>query len=271
MRFKRLIKKYSKYNLFILAVIFLLGFSIFYFLYYRVRSKVEIYFTVSLRQSLQSTSNWIPMWISDSINTGDRDASAVSGINAVVVDKETYSSSSYGDNVYLTLKANAIRDRSGTYLLKNKPLLVGSNIDLKLNKAQVYGVVTYIGDSFPKYEKKKLVVKVKGTQLESWIIEAVKIGSLIKNSKDEEEVKVVDKKVYSSSPIGMRYEAQTGRFVYSSDSERADLELTLEIMATKIGEEYYYAQVQRVKVNEWLTLPFNEVTINAPITSVSPI
>lgn len=272
MKLNYLTKKYSKLNIYILAVLFLLGFSLFYFIYNSQRSQKEIFVAVSLVRekeiSISTIFNWIPRWIADSIEIGDTEISPFGGINASVVDKEVYDSGNYLKQVYLLMKVRSNRDRSGIYLYKNKPLLVGSIIGLKLTKADIDGWVTYIGSEPPQYKKEKLIVKLKGTQIESWVAEGIKVGSTIINSKGEVEAKVLDKKSSLTIPIGMRYEVETGKFIYNSDVNRKDIDVTVEIITKKIDGANFYAETSRIKLDNWLTLQFNDFTINMPIISI---
>lgn len=256
--------KNSRLNIFILVILFLLGFSLLYFLYYRQRNQAEVYVGLSVTRGINipisGPYNWIPYWLADSINVGDNEISPLGGLNAVVLDKEIYEASFYGKNVYLLLNVNAIKDRSGIYLFKNKPLSVGAPIDLKLSKAQITGLVTYVGNEEPKYEYKKLQVKVSGLDAEWWIGDAIKIGSIIKNSKGEEIAKVISKNVSpaSGSPL-------------TADRNKRNIEVTVDIMTKKINDNYFYAETQKVKVDELLFLPFKETSINFPISSIVEI
>ncbi len=258
-------KKYlKKLNWFILAVLFLLGFAILYFLYFRARNQVEVYVGLSVTRGsnipVSAIYNWVPNWLDNAVTVGDQEVSPLGGLNAVVLDKESYEASFYGKYVYLLLKINTIKDRSGIYLFKNKPLSVGASIDLKLSKAQISGLVIYIGDEQPIYEYKKLLVKVTGLSSEWWMGDAIKIGSVIKNNKGEEIAKVISKKVSLAS----------GSLI-TVDRNKRDVEATVELKVRKVDETYFFAETQKVKVDENLFLAFPEISLNLPIISVSEI
>ncbi len=274
MNWKKIAKKYRNLNIFIILALFLSAFSLFYFLYYRQRNKAQVYISAILTTSRPEQTNygmsyyWIPYWITDAITIGDRDNSPLGGINALVMDKEEYKAWSYGKFINLILKINAVKDRSGVYLYKNKPLLVGNIIELKLPKVQTNALVTYIGSDLPNFPKEKLILKLKQKQIESWIADKIKIGSEIKNNKEETIVKVVDKKESLATPIGINYESRSGRLLYSNEADRKDVELTIEILAENINGEYYFQKIRKIKTNESLYLPFNEVSIDFPIISI---
>lgn len=258
-----IMKKYLKnLNLLILAVLFLLGFAILYFLYFRARNQAEVYVGVSVTRGanipISAIYNWVPNWLDESISIGDQEISPLGGLNAVVLDKESYEASFYGKYIYLLLQINAIRDRSGIYLFKNKPLSVGAPIDLKLSKAQISGLVTYVGNEKPKYEYKKLRVKISGLNAEWWVGDAIKVGSVIKNSKGDEIAKAINKRV-----------SQASGSLITADRNKRDIEVTVELLTKKIDGNHFFAETQKVKVDENLFLPFPEGSLNLPITSVS--
>ncbi len=258
-------KKYSKnLNLYILAVLFLLGFSLLYFLYFRVRNQAEVYVGLSVMRGINipvnTVYNWVPNWLDESLTIGDQEISPLGGLNAVVLDKESYEAAYYGKYVYLLLKVNAIKDRSGIYLFKNKPLSVGASIDLKLAKTQISGLVTYVGSEKPVYEYKKLLVKLNGLNAEWWIGDAVKIGSVIKNSKGDQIAKVIAKKVVSA-----------GGSLITADRNKRDIEVTVEILVKKIDDNYFFSETQKVKVDEQFFLPLPEGSLNLPIASVTEL
>lgn len=257
-------RKYAKVNIFIIAVLFLLGFSLLYFLYFRARNQADVYVGLSVTRGanipVNAIYNWVPNWLDNAIEVDDREISPLGGLNAVVLDKESYEASFYGKYVYLLLKINAIKDRSGIYLFKNKPLSVGSPVDLKLTKAQISGLVTYVGNEKPKYEYKKLLVKLKGLKEDWWIGDAIKIGSVIKDNKEEEIVRVTSSKV---SPAGGS--------LLNIDPNKSDVEVTVELKVKEVDNNYFYAETQKVKVDENLFLPFKEVSLNLPITSVREV
>lgn len=268
MRFK-FIRKYAKLNIFILAVLLLLGFSLLYFLYYRQRSQADIYVSVTLLRSQSIASNvpfnWVPYWIGNSIKAGDAEKSPLGGVNAVVVEREAADGPSYGQYVYLLLKVRAIRDRSGVYLFKNKPISSGGILDLKLTNTQVQGLVMYIGKEPPRYEEKAFNITLKGREVEPWYAESVKVGSVIRNTKEAVIAKVVTKKVL---PAEVRSDAASGVAVVSYDQRKRDLEVVVELIGKKIGESYYFSEIQKVKPGEVLYLPFPEISLNLPIISV---
>ena len=196
-------KKYSNLNIFVIAVLLLLSFSAFYFLYYRFRNQQYVYVSVVLVKppnilgpNVPYNYYWVPYWIGNSIDIGDKEVSPLGVIDAVVMDKNSYGSFYNGQFVSLVLKIRAIKDRSGTLLYKNKPLVSGAVLDVKLTKAQISAQVTGIDTKPPESEYKTLIVVLKGRQVESQIADELKIGDQIIDNHEAVIAKVLDKKVF---------------------------------------------------------------------------
>jgi len=269
-------EKLKNLNVFILIVLVLLGFALLYFLYFRVRNQAEVYVGVSVTRGVNipvsAIYNWIPNWLDNAIAVGDKEISPLGGLTAVVLEKESYEASFYGKYVYLLLKLNAIRDRSGIYLFKNKPLSAGALIDLRLSKAQISGLVTYVGTERPKYQVEKLKVTLYGKAVDNWIADNLKVGAEITDNKKQIIAKVLDKQIKSAASLAtLLQDPSTGRSIVTYDNTQRDLQVTVELLAKKIGGIYFYAEMQKVKAGEILFLPFKEVTLNLPITSVTEL
>lgn len=269
MNTKLLLKKYSKINVAVISILFLLSFALLYFFYYRQRNQGEVYVKVSISRSTgpQTTpQTWVPYWIDQAINIGDQEINPLGGLNAQVLDKESYEGSSYSKYVYLLLKVKAIRDRSGIYLFKNKPLSVGGLIDLKLNRAQIQGAITFVDSKVPSTNFQKIMVTIQGKEIDPWVADAVKIGSTIVDNKEQVLAKVVDKKVTLAQ---VRVDTSFGQSAVSYNKLKRDLEVNLELLVKKIDDNYYFSELQKIKVDENLFLPFTEEALNFPITSVT--
>ncbi len=272
MKINHLNKKYFKFNIIVLIIILLFGSALLYFLYYRQRNQEDLYVAATLvrnpTQPANISFNWMPYWVEQSVEVGDKDVTPLGRTNAVVLEKNSYEADFYGKYVYLLLKINAVKDRSGIYLYKNSPLGVGRIIDLKLTKSLVMGLVTYVGIDKPKYQLKKLQVTLIGQSINPWEADNLKIGSTIIDSKGEILVKVIDKKVTMAE---VRADTAGGISVVSYDKTKRDLEAIVEIIAKKIDDTYYYAETQKVKVNEWFRIPFKEVSLDLPIAAIKEL
>lgn len=258
----------------ILGVILLLGISVLYFFYHQQRSSTNLYISIMLTRpqtlAVNAPFNWVPYWMGEAIHIGDRDINPLGGVNAEVVEKESIESVAYGSVVTLVLKVNAIRDRSGVYLLRNKPLAVGSTVDLHFTSAQATGYITYMGRDIPEKNLIKLRVKVKVRSVDQSVADTVKIGSEVRDSKGMVLAKIIDKKV-TQAEVPATSTLSGGVTKLSYDSSLQDLAVTMDLMTSKRNDSYYFTETQRIKVNEIVYVPFPEEAANAPITSVEVI
>lgn len=259
----------TRLNIFLVLLLLGAAISFLYFFYYRQRRQLPVYVGVSLLRPLNlpinAPFNWVPYYIGEAIKIGDKEINPLGGVSMVVVEKETYESLTYGQNIYLLLQVKATKDRSGTLLFKNKPLSAGNTIDLRLTGASVQALVTYVGDTPPNYSTYTITLKLKGRELEPGITENLEVGDTLKDDKDRVIAKVIDKKV---TPAEIRVNTLGGQAVLFYDQRKRDLETTVEVVAKKISDIYYFAQVQKLKPNEFLFLPLNQVTLNYQITDI---
>ncbi len=265
-KFLRKYKNFNNLNFFIIAVLMLLGFALLYFLYYRQRNQADVYVTVSVtRLPSQLQSVIVPYWISESIDKEDKDMNPISGVNAIVVDKSVNDASTYGKYVFLLLKIRAVKDRSGIYLFKNKPLLVGDNIDLKLTKAHIYGLVMTIGDHPPQFQYKKLKIKLKEESVDPWVADSVNLNSKIIDDKNQEIAKIIGKKVDIAK---VRVNTASGATVISYDNLKRDIEIDIELQVKIVSNDYYFMDIQRIRVGEKPTFYFPDGILNFNIVKV---
>ena len=262
-------KYFKKLNIFILIVLFLLGFSLLYFLYSRARSQADVYVKVAL---YRGQSNSIPYWLNQAINVGDKELSPLGGLNVEVYDKFSFAWGGQNEMAFLLLKVNTIKDRTGIYLYKNKPLLVGGSIDLKLPKAQVSGNVIQIEDHQITDEYNKVTITVLGKGTDVWISNNLKNGSSIVDNKGRILAKVTEVKSTQLTSIGtLVRDENTNKAIMIFDNNERDIEANVDLLVRKTENYYFFGETQKVKVGEQISLPFKEVTLNAPITSIKEI
>lgn len=273
MNFQKIIKKYSRFNFFILAVITLLAFSFIYFLYYRYRSQADVYATIMLTRPsnmlVNAPYNWVPSWLGNSIEPGDRDVSPIGGTNAIVLEKDSFDFINNGQVVSLLLKVKAVKDRTGVYLFKNKPLSVGMNMIFNFTKTSTSGIVTSIGTELPNYHYNKLSVKAKGRLSESSIFDKIRVGDEIKNSRGDTLAKIVAKNI---APADVRFQVSGISENISYSKSNVDLQLTIDLLSQKIDETFYFPDNQIIKLGEYLFLSFPTITLlNYQITDIQEL
>jgi hypothetical protein len=267
---KNIFKYLKSINLFIVVILGILFIASINFIYQNKRRSVVIYLNVNLVSSREIDSsryNYVPYWIGNNINKGDKEKTILGIVTAEVLEKETYRSIGYLTNVLLKLKLYVSKDKSGVYLFKNRPVLVGDLLELNLGNTKTIVHIISLSETNLKEKYEKLRVRLRGEQVESWIVDNINIGDMINKENGEKIAEVISKTTKKSIPIGMTYDNRLGRFIYSSSEDRKDVDLEVELVAQRIGSDYYFATRQRIIVNELLFLSFEKVNINFPIIS----
>lgn len=255
-------RKKFKLNQFVLVVLLTLAISATYFIYNNLRNKVELYVTVKLGRDPA------PYWVANAVSEGDREMSPFGSVIAEVIDKESFEAGGVGRDVYLLLKLKTVKDRSGQYIYKYKPLSIGSGIDLRLKTTQWWVIIVDVQEKPPVYKYKKITITVLGKQTDKWIADGLKIGATAENNKGHVIAKVLDKKV---RPAEVRVDTTSGVAAVSYDETKRDLEAIIEILAKERSGIYYFAENYKVKVDEQITIPFKEIIIYPKIILINKI
>lgn len=270
---KRVFNRFFRLPILIVSIIVLLGLSIPFFFLSRQRAENIVYISGFLLRPQNIALNIpiysIPYWIGASIDIGHKELNPFGVENVVVVDKEIIDSFSYGQIVSLLLKIRASKDRSDAFLYKNKPIAVGSIVDLKLTKSHAQIYLTYIGNSPPEYDYYRIKLIFSAREMEPAIAEAIKSGMTISDDKKRILGRVLDRNIIDAQ---VRADSASGQSYITSDRRKRDARFTLELLVKKIGENYYFSETQKVKVNETLFLPFPQVSnLNLWITEITSI
>lgn|SRR3990167_3368112 len=244
-------------GLFIVSLV-IIGFAVFYFLFYKIRSQATVYLSTVLIKSLNISNvpaYWVPYWVADSINEGDKEISSLGQVNAEVIDKTAYEDRLYGEFVQLVVKVNVTKNKSGVYLYKNKPLKAGLIIELNLNRVDSDAMIISIDQSVPEYKYKKIVFSSVFREIEPWLAEMVKIGSSIKNSKGKVVARLKNKEIrIAEVPI----ETSSGTVAVSKNRLKRDMYATVEVLTKVKNGYYYFRDIEQIKVNENIYISWPE-------------
>ena len=115
-------------------------------------------------------------------------------------------------------------------------------------------------------------ISVMGKGSDIWVAENLKTGSSIIDNKGRILAKVLRVSSSPSASVGtLIRDANTNKSLITFDSNERDVEATVELMVTRVNNNYYFGGSQKVKVGEQINLPFKEVNLSAPITSIKEI
>ncbi|MBU1117524.1 hypothetical protein KKD37_01015 [Patescibacteria group bacterium] len=191
-----------------------------------------------------------PSWLVDMVKEGDREVSYSGKSLAEVIDIKSYQE---GNNIVAFLKLRLLissNKKQGTFRYKQKPLEVGSMIDVLVGNTRIYGSVTriYSGDVTEKKEYKR--VKVVLLQMPSWFADGIKVGDRVENGFEE---KYVQSEVMSKNVRLSRIDRNPYGLV--------DIELVMKLRVDMRDGLAYFANYQPIKVGNVMYIPMDEYNL----------
>ena len=202
------------------------------------------------------------------ITIGDKDINPLGGVNAEVVDKLSVEAIEYGRYVYLLLKIDATRDRSGVYLFKNKPLAVGNIIQLRFPKTTVYAYIQSLDEVSPQPNYKKVQAVTRFKEIEPFMDEWIREGNEVKNNKGETIARVVRK---TSSVARREVHTAAGSIVVGTNPIKRDVDVTLELLVKELEGQLYFTDTYKIKPNESVFIPWPSGQLSHYIISVETL
>lgn len=191
-----------------------------------------------------------PSWLIDSIKKGDVELSYSGKKVAEVLEIKSYEE---GNKKISFLKLNLLvnsNKKQGTYRYKQKPLEVGSMIDVLVGSTRIYGSVTMIYDGKKVEVKKYKNVKIMLYQKQSWFADSIKVGDKVESGfgGNELQSQVISKKVKLS---------QIDKNLY----KLVDIELEMKLQVDERGGVDYFANYQPIKVGNLLYIPMKNFNL----------
>lgn len=274
-------KKTFKFNFFAL---FLVGFLI--ALTYLLLSRKTTYLDITLRLYNQDIPEYAPgsntpyVWYIEKIIPG-KAVKNLLGENIVeIVDTFSYPTAYVNNEVYVTLRVKAIQNKvTKQYTYEGSPLLINDIRSFKIQDLLLNGVIVDLSDH--KYETKKFKVlvelnnknytfqnnsdvMVKG--IDNYVADFVKSGLVIKDSKNIEIAKILE---VNKKPGVKVATSNTGVRTFQ-DPDRTQVFVTVEILAEKIGDSYFYKKTTPILAGEGIWFNLDKITVIGTILSVQP-
>lgn len=259
--------KFKKINLILIALI---GVGIVSLLF-KVAKQEDEFVVVDVLGSGKNgwwvESSQVPSWLVDSIKNGSTELSFSGKKIAEVLGIQSYEEGS-NKIMNLTVRLKVISDKKrGTYRYKQKPLEVGSVIEMLLDNSRVYGSVVRIRNE--KNETKDWVykkVKVKLYERRPWLAESIEVGDkVVDKTNGEIQSEILLKKVELSE-----VSIPTSRgLVLARDPVLRDVEIDLRLLVNERVGVFYFANYQPVKIGNKLYIPMEDYNLyEAEVMSV---
>jgi len=208
----------------------------------------------------QGTEVQPPSWLIDSIKEGDEELSYSGKKLAVVLDIEGYEE---GNNNVTFLKLRLLINRNkkqNTFRYKQKPLEVGTTLDVLLKNTRIYGSVTTIygegEEEKTKYKKIKIILYGK----QPWLADSINVGDSVRSGFNEEKIqsKVLSKVIknsYASGTVSSVAEINNSRYGL------VDIELEMKLLVDERQGLNYFANYQPIKVGNLLYIPMKDYNL----------
>src|SRR3989344_5908080 len=283
---KRLhLRRLTLFDILLIFLISSLIFSVFFFLF---RTKKELFITVRtsdetpLRQpweqiKVNSIKLWnSPIWMNNLFYKGMSEKDNFGNTVAEVINVRKYDNRPENPTFYLTVKLNAVfTTATSTYTYKGKNILVGSLIQLHLDDVLIDGLIVNVNGEKEKYPLKKIRVttqiiefeskSIESTGVEPFVADNIQEGKIIKDNQDREILKIISKRVEDAKKIVV---TNTGEVLLRTDPIKKDVYLTLELMAFKVDNRYYFFDDIPILVDKQIPIHLEHISIFPKITSI---
>lgn len=199
-----------------------------------------------------------PSWLVDSIKKGSMELSFSGKKIAEVLAVKSYEEGA-DKVVILTVRLVVTSDeKRGTYRYKQKPLEVGSTVEMLLDNSRVYGSVIRIRGEKDETKEiyKKVRVKLYGKR--PWLAESMKVGDRVEDDVSNEiQSELLFKKVELNE---VSISTLSGLKLTRNPILR-DIELELRLLVEERGGVIYFANYQPVKIANWLYIPMKNYNL----------
>jgi hypothetical protein len=213
-----------------------------------------------------------PYWLAESVKKNDVELSVGGGKIAEVVDVEQYSRGGPDYDMYLTVRINGILNaKTNKYVFKGRAIEVGAPVELRLDRALVFGQIT--SDHVPPegYKTTHVVVTALYRNADPWIINNIKIGDAMSGGPDGRVVAEVlaltteptrGRLLFTDSAAAGRISASGDLFI-DRDPKLQDLHVRARLLVEKHNDEWFFGGYQAIKAGNLLWLYFPNVNLKS--------
>lgn len=279
--------RFTFFDILLLFLAFSILFSVYFFLFRTKKDLVVIIKTSEenlikwpWENTIDKSKTWnSTIWLDNIFYPGMKEKDALGKTAAEVLSVRKYDNRPENPTLYLTLKLKTVYTpgiRIHTY--KGKNVLVGSTIQLFLDNVFVESLIVSIDGERDRYPLKKIVVHTQlmdldtklaeTTGVEPFVVDNVNEGDLVKDSKSRIVLKIIKKDVEEAKKI---VTTDIGEVLLKRHPIRKDLYLTLEVLAYKIENRYYFFDSIPLLIGEKIPIHLNHLSIFPVITSIEEI
>ena len=131
--------------------------------------------------------------------------------------------------------------------IRDRPLGVGSPIELHLSNTYIPGIVVSLEGTFDEKETRELVIEGIWLNTFPWSAEAIPIGAEMRDGMGRVVAKILDKQIFLADMV---ITTDDGRVLVKKNPLKRDVTIKAKILVKKQGENFYFREDQKVKIGE---------------------
>lgn len=195
-----------------------------------------------------------PYWIANAIQVGDVEYDAGGKKIGEVIEIRKYEDSAEKNFLVKARLKVDISPQTGILKYKNEDLEIGRPLVIKPAGKTFTGNVVWMEGIEDKRERKGMEVMVKKYKIFPWLAETINVGDQMTSENGEIIAEVLDKEVSLAETTVV---TDRGEVLARQDPLRRDVTLKMSLEAVKGANQWFFAEVQEVKVGGllWLKMP----------------
>jgi len=201
-----------------------------------------------------------PFWLSDKIKIGQIEKNKTGKTIATLINLENYERGGEEAELFLTLKVEVLLDkRTGTYYFKDKPLRLGSTVDLNLNNIDIPGQVVDTNVPNNGYQTAYFYVKAMERNLDSWKYLNITPGLKVLNRATNEVVaEIISARTEESSLQKIDF---TNGYLSAVKGNNKDLTVEIKVKGYKIDNRWYFEGHQNLKIGNLIYIYTDKIDL----------
>lgn len=217
-----------------------------------------------------------PSWFSFLLREGMKEKDSLGRTKAEITKVLLYDIKPDTKAAYLTVRLKAgYNKRENKYRYHGEPVLIGSQLELEFEEIKIRGLVTHIEGVPDPREKTELIIEARLTDLSSvfpetrgvepHIVEAFSVSDRSYDSQGNIVAEILGKRV---SPADKTVTDSRGNLFVKKDPFKKDVFLKLKIKVTKMNNEFFFLDTEKIEVDRTIPVQLEKITIWPVITKI---
>ncbi len=249
-----------------------------FFLLFRTRKSLSITIKIN-EESVIWTNQGVSTWFANLFYVGMEEKNSFGKTMAKVIKVRSYDTDPSKRALYLTVKLDAVYSPGiGQYSYKGKTILIGSTLQLYLDKIFTEGLIVDV-EGFRKLNPRiKLTIDARVADINPafpetlgvmpFIADNINEGDVVKDSQEGIVLHILKKTVEDADKTVI---TDSGEVLLRKDPVKKDVFLTLEVWAEKINGRYYFFDDVPVVAGQGLPIHLDKISIWPTITKITEV